>query len=122
MEKDYKRTLPNIAMKKRVKKLLKLAKKVVGREVYGKLNEVKKVEDAEKTIEHAIITKLKNDFHDMDLQIEKMEEEKRDVFFARNKLLLVPGKIMHLQAGFEEEELKKVSQLLKVVRSEVKNV
>jgi hypothetical protein len=109
-------------MKKDVKSILKLAKKIVAKDVYKKLKKVKDEEELREAAKYSLISALKKEEHEINNQIKKFEEESKDVFFAKNKALLIPSKIKHLQVEFDKKEFEKLMELLKEAKKEVANL
>ena len=109
-------------MEKEVKNLLKLAKKTVSKKIYGKFKKIGDENELMDTTKYAIISALKEDYQNMEIKIKGLENEMKDVFFAKNKLLLIPYKIKHFQVDFNKNDFNKVTQLFKSVQDEIKNV
>jgi len=106
-------------MKKDVKSILKLTKKVVAKNVYKKLKKVKDKNELKEAAKYSLISALKKEEHEIRIQIKKLEEELKHVFFAKNKALLIPSKIKHLQVEFDKKEFDKLLKLLKETKKEI---
>jgi len=109
-------------MKKDVKSILKLAKKIVSKETYKKLKKIKYEGELEGAAKYALISSLKKEESEINNQIKKLQEKSKDVFFAKNKALLIPSKIKHLQVEFDEKEFDKLIELLKETKKEIAKV
>lgn len=109
-------------MRRGARSLLKLTKKTLGKSIHKKLKKIKDKEELKETLKHATISSLKKEYHSMEVEIKKLENQKKDVFFARTKLLLLPSKIKYLQANFDEEEFERVTKSFKLVQKEIENV
>ena len=104
------------------KNLFKIAKKIVKKETLRKIKKIKNAEEQKEDLTHSINSSLKQKLHDLEMRIKKLENQGKDVFFAKNKFLLVPSKIKHFQVEFDQKEFDKLVKLINDVEKEVENV
>ncbi|GBE20085.1 hypothetical protein BMS3Abin17_00819 [archaeon BMS3Abin17] len=109
-------------MGKELKNLLKIAKKITKKEVYKKLKSINDEKELEHALKYSLISSLHIQCHKLEKEIEDLEKKSGDVFFARNKSLLMPSKIKHFQVSFDIKEFNKLHDLIKDIKKEIKNV
>ena len=104
------------------RKLLKLAKKIAGKNVHKRLKRISDKDELKEATQYTIISSLKEEYQNMEIEIKRLEHQMKDVFFARNKLLRIPSKIRYFQINFDENEFDKLARLFESVRREIENV
>jgi hypothetical protein len=109
-------------MKREVRKLMKLAKKIVGGETYKKLFSIKKESELEPAVKYILVETLEKDAHNLGKKIRYMKQYGKDVFFAENKYLLLDSKIKHFEASFDEKDYFKIEKIVNDIKKEVANV
>ena len=101
---------------------MKMAKKIVSKETCKKINKIEDKDEAVHALRYSIISKFKILNHVIMDEINNLEKESKDVFFAKNGSLLIPSKIKHLQVDFNEGDFYKLLFLVDKVKRELKNV
>lgn len=109
-------------MKDKKKRLMKIAKQLLDKELMRKIDSI--TDEAEKiqSLEYSIIAKLEKEHLFLENKIQEFKQKGRDIFTAENKLILIPSKIKHFQVEFSEKEFEKILQLFKEIKMELKNV
>lgn len=109
-------------MKSVMKRLLRIAKKVVKREIFKKIKKVEDEEEKIKAMKYSIICALEEEEHRINKKIKRLENDSKDVFFIKNKAILIPSKIKHFKVDFENEDFSKLKKIIKEVNKEIENV
>ena len=109
-------------MKKELNGLLKLSKKIVKKETYKKLKKIRDKNEAILAVRYTLISSLEQEYHAILEKINVLENESKDVFFIKNKSIIIPSKIKHFKVNFHEEEFYKLLSLLKNIKKEIRNV
>ncbi len=108
--------------KKEIRKLLRFAKKIVKKEHYKK---IKKIDDDGELIEvlkHSLVSALKVENYSIEDSIKQLERKNKDLFFIKNKIMLIPSKIKHFQVDFNEKDFYKLVSLVDDIKKEIENV
>ncbi len=100
------------------KQILKIARKNLDKAKYTRLKKLGK-DDIPRAAQYSVISNLEKIHSELTAKAKNMEEDNIDVFFVKNKLILFPSKIMHLQHNFTMEEYNKVNALIKCIRREL---
>lgn len=106
-------------MKKDVNNLLKLSKRIVSKNIYENLKKITDEEELKNAVQYSVNSALMSEYYTLKTEIEKLEEKKIDVFFAKNKIFLIPSKIKHFQVDFDEDEFNKLAESFGYIRSEI---
>lgn len=82
------------------------------------------LDDKEKfrVLKYAILSMFQEKQSNFLMKISDLEKNGRDVFFVRNKLLRLPGRIEALDINFNEEHFKKTASLVNDIERELENV
>jgi|WetSurMetagenome_2_1015567.scaffolds.fasta_scaffold572501_2 hypothetical protein len=108
--------------KRKIRQLLRLAKKVVKKETYKKLKSVEDEPEQLSAIQYAMIAALEKEHYTLDKEIKNLEKDLKDVFTAKNKSILVPSKIKHFEVAFNKDEFYKVYRLLNDIKKEIQKI
>jgi len=108
-------------MKKEKKRIKKLNKKLLDKETRKKIKKIKCPKEFSEISRHTIISYFKNEILRIEKNIDKLEKEGKDVFFARTKLMMIPGKLQFFKINFCEKELNKLVHLFNQVERELTN-
>ena len=111
--------MPN---KKEIKRLLKFANKVMKKETYKKIKKIDNEEDLLEVLKHALVSTFKIENYNMEDSIKQLERKNIDIFFIKNKVILIPSKIKHFQVDFNEKDFYKLVSLFKDIKKEITNV
>lgn len=106
-------------MQKDLKNLLKISKKIVKKSTFKKLKKIKDKTELIETTKYSIISSLEQEQFAIEKEIKKLEGQKKDVFFIKNKALLIPSKIKHFKINFSKREFYKVFKLLNDIKKEI---
>lgn len=103
-----------------LKEVLRIAKVYATKDAFKKLKSLKSEEEIIDSARHLVINHFEGELLSLKKEVARLEEEKS--FFAKSKLLLVPGKIMHLKADFNKKELERVLSVINSIKKEIENV
>ena len=109
-------------MKKSVNSMLKLSRGIVNKSTYKKLKKIKEKQEFTETTQHAIVSALKHEYLKMEIKIKSLESQEKDIFFAKNKVMIIPSKIKNLQANFNQTEFNSLKKTFRSAKEEIKNV
>lgn len=104
------------------KHYLPLVRKHLGRQMHAKLKGLKDSEDFHHTARFALVSFLEKKYRLLEKEVEKKEQKGKDVFFVRNQLCWIPGKIAFMKAYGGKEEFYKALRLLNRIEKELKTV
>jgi hypothetical protein len=92
------------------------------KQTYNKIKTIKDKKEQEEALKYSIISYLERVYNHLEKKEKEMEQKKQDVFFVKNKLLLLPSKIKFVKASYHKEEIDKVINLINDIKKEMKNV
>ncbi len=108
--------------KKEIKKLLKFAKKIVKEENYKKIKTIDNEEELLEVLKHSLVSAFKIENYNIEDSIKQLERKNKDLFFIKNKVMLIPSKIRHFQVDFSGKDFYKLVFLFNDVKKELENV
>jgi hypothetical protein len=108
--------------KRKIRQLLKLAKKIVKKGTYSKLKSIQDESEQLSAVQYTLISTLEEEHYLLEKEIKNFEKNLKDVFIAKNKSLLVPSKIKHFKVEFNKDEFYKVHKLLNDIKREIKKI
>ena len=103
---------------KEIKRLWKFARKIVKKETYKKIKKLK-TEELSHTLKYSIISAFKYEYHLLLYEVKNLEKSNKDLFFLKNKLILIPSKIKHFEVDYNEADFYKLSNLIKEIKKEM---
>lgn len=106
--------------KKEVKRLLNYAKKIVTKQTYRKLKNLKT--EKQEPIKYAINARLNEVYDYLERRVKKMKKQGKDVFFIETKMHTLKAKIKLFTATYHKRDFISVRTLFKEVQKEMKNV
>ena len=107
---------------KELKLILRIARKRLKRKDYKKIKQLEDISEVKHLMKYAVISSFEKEYYNLEKIIDDMEKKSKDVFFAKNLVMILPSKIKFLKAHFIKEEFNKVISLIKAIKKELKNV
>jgi len=120
LAKSYKYRIALNIMSPNKRRLGRLAKIVVSKDLYKKLKSINNHDDYKNVTIYSIISSLEKEYHQIYNLILIFEKENKNVFIPKNKLFLVPSKLMFLKHKFTVEEALKLHDYLDNIKKDLK--
>jgi len=97
-----------------------IAKKLINKKLYNKINNIKKEEDKFEVMKHTIISQLELIYLDIEKKINHCPQ-KKDIFIPSMKFHLLKPKIKYFRATLEKKDLNVVLSLIKQINEGIEN-
>lgn len=108
--------------KKEVKQLMVMARKILTKQLYKKINSVDDIHEKKEVLKFSIKSNLELKFEDLKNKIKKMEQEGKNTFFISLKMSTFKSKIHLFKATFDDSDFIKAMSFFKEIEKEMKNV
>jgi CII-binding regulator of phage lambda lysogenization HflD len=98
-----------------------IAKKLINRKLYNKINSIKKEEEKFEVMKHTIISQLELMYLDIEKKINHFPKKGKDIFIPSMKFHLLKPKIKYFRATLEKKDLNVVLNLIKKINEGIEN-